>query len=183
MDTPDSPPMTTNVGRDRRSDCRDGFCSKGIESSSGGAVVGVFLLTMALVRLDVMTPPEFVRDEGEEQEPTLSDARYAFERYQFDIDGDAEKNRGIYGSYTTKRRTMEAGRIFPPGQTTLTGCPTKTEIANLLDVRTPTRTWTLKSVSTGRSTAKGRILTRQRDRFAVSAPVADMIGEFMRDHS
>jgi hypothetical protein len=57
--------------------------------------------------------------------------------------------------------------------------PTKSQIGNLLDIRTPTRI--LDSMVDGTTDCEGGILVKQGDEYAVPAPVAARLGEFLGD--
>ena len=135
-----------------------------------------------LRRFPESTPPEQVEEDEEESDPTLADARYTFEQYLFDINSSTTKKRNIYRVIRNRTRYQSSGTNIPDGPDDVIhwpNAPTKSEVGDILGIRTPTRT--LKSMSEGTTNTKGGILEQQEDRFAVPASVADAMGEFMRD--
>lgn len=135
-----------------------------------------------LRRFPEATPPEPVEDEEPESEPTLSDVRYTFEQYIFNIDSETTKKRNIYRVIRNQTRYQQSGTNIPDSEDDRidwASAPTKSEIGDVLDIRTPTRT--LRSMANGTSSTKGGILVEQGDKFAVPVPVAHRMGAFMRD--
>ena len=133
-----------------------------------------------LRRFPEATAPEPVEDGEKQTNPTLSDARYTFEQYLFDIDNDTTKKRNIYRVVRNKTSYRGSGTNVPDApddEIDWASAPSKSEIGDILDIRTPTRT--LKSMTEGTSNTKGGILVQQGDKFAVPAPVAHTMGEFM----
>lgn len=133
-----------------------------------------------LRRFPESAPPEQVEEDEEDSDPTLADARYTFEQYLFDIDSDTTKKRNIYRIIRNRTYYQRSETNIPNGpddEIHWSNAPTKSDIGDILDIRTPTRT--LKSMSEGTTNTKGGILEQRGDRFAVPAPVADAMGEFM----
>ncbi|MDS0278032.1 hypothetical protein NDI85_09510 [Halomicroarcula sp. S1AR25-4] len=139
-------------------------------------------LPIFLRRFPEASPPEPVEDEEDETDPTLSDARYTFEQYLFDIDTDTTKKKNIYRVVRNKTMYHGSGTNIPSNtddEIDWANAPTKSEIGNILDIRTPTRT--LRSMSEGVSSTKGGVLVQRGDKFAVPVSVAHTMGEFMRE--
>jgi len=135
-----------------------------------------------LRRFPESKPPE-ENDEGEkvEREPKLEDIRHTFEQYLFDLDNSTTKKRNIYRTVRNRTRYIRSQASTPTDendQIDWENAPTKSEIGDLLDIRTPTRT--LRSMSNGGKSHYGGILVEQGDKFAVPARVAHHMGPFMR---
>ncbi|MFC4541870.1 hypothetical protein ACFO5R_08000 [Halosolutus amylolyticus] len=134
-----------------------------------------------LRRFPDATAPEPIEDGEDQPEPTLSDARYTFEQYLFDIDGDTTKKQTIYRVVRDGTTYRQSGTNIPAGpddEIDWARAPSKSEIGDRLDIRTPTRT--LKSMTDGTSNTNGGILVQRGDTFAVPAPVAHRMGQFMQ---
>mgnify|MGYP006278191569 CR=1 FL=1 len=135
-----------------------------------------------LRRFPESTAPEPVEDDDDQTEATPSDIRYTFEQYLFDIDTDTVKKREIYRVIRNNTTYRGSGSNVPDSvgdEVDWAIAPTKSEIGDLLDIRTPTKI--LKSMANGTSNTKGGILVQQGDKFAVPPLVASTMGEFMQN--
>lgn len=153
-----------------------------------GANTKQYLRDVALQVLlyDTISRPIFLRrfpEEGtDDLSENLSEVRITFEEYLFDLDSDTTKKENIYRIVRNMSQYEETGTNIPAGDgdsIVWSHAPTKYQIGDLLDVRTPTRI--LDSMVNGTADCEGGILVKQGDKYAVPAPVATRLGEFLRD--
>jgi len=149
-------------------------------------------VALQVIVYDVISRPIFLRrfpestsseeiDDDDETDVTLSDVRFTFEQYLFDISTDTRKKQNIYREIRNKTIYKDSGTNIPDGpddEIYWPNAPTKSEIGDILDIRTPTRT--LRSMAEGTTSTKGGILVQHGDKFAIPPAVASRLGQFMR---
>lgn len=138
---------------------------------------------------DTLSCPLFVQrfptsSDGETEDsdtgPTLADVRQMFEQYLFDIDQDTKSKQDIFRVVRNNTVYQNSGVNTPEDENDSviwSQALTKSEIGDLLDIRTPSRV--LSSMAEGTTHLEGGLLINQGDRYAVPAQVADRMGEFM----
>lgn len=153
-----------------------------------GANATQYLRDVALQVLlyDTISRPIFLRrfpEEGtDEPSETLAEVRETFEEYLFDLDSDTTKKKNIYRIVRHMTHYEASGTNIPADDEDAivwSSAPSKSQIGDLLDVRTPTRI--LDSMVDGTADCDGGILVNQGDKYAVPAPVAARLGAFLRD--
>ena len=135
---------------------------------------------------DAISRPLFLRrfpssDHGDNS-PSLAEVRQTFESYLFDLNSDTVKKKKIFRVVRNKTRYKQSGDNIPAGPNDTidwSHAPTKSEIGDLLDIRTPTRT--LRSMVEGTTNTQGGIMENQGEKYAVPAQVSYYMGAFMRE--
>jgi len=135
---------------------------------------------------DSISRPVFLRRFPESTDPAADDdllsARETFEKYLFRIDSDTQKKRRIFRCIRNKTRYVNSGDNVPSGERDeidWTRAPSKSDVGDLLDIRTPTKI--LNSMTDGTNDTNGGILANRGDKYAVPAPVAARMGPFMKE--
>jgi hypothetical protein len=134
---------------------------------------------------DSISRPVFLRrfpTSAETGADELVSARETFEKYLFKIDSDTRKKRRIFRCVRNKTRYVAGDGNVPSGEgdeVDWTSAPSKSDVGDLLDIRTPTKI--LNSMTDGTSDTEGGILVSRRDKYAVPASVAARMGPFMTE--
>jgi hypothetical protein len=143
-------------------------------------------VALQVLLYDTISRPIFLRrfpEEGtDDSSENLAEIRNTFEEYLFDLDSDTTKKENIYRIVRNMTQYEETGTSIPADNDdsiVWSQAPNKSQIGNLLDVRTPTRI--LDSMVDGTADCEGGILVKQGDKYAVPAPIAARLGEFLRD--
>jgi hypothetical protein len=143
-------------------------------------------VALQVLLYDTISRPIFLRrfpEEGtDDSSEKLAEIRNTFEQYLFDLDSDTTKKENIYRIVRNMTQYEETGTSIPADNDdsiVWSQAPNKSQIGNLLDVRTPTRI--LDSMVDGTAGCEGGILVKQGDKYAVPAPIAARLGEFLRD--
>lgn len=143
-------------------------------------------VALQVLLYDTISRPIFLRrfpEEGtDDSSEVLTEIRNTFEEYLFDLDSDTAKKENIYRTVRNMTQYKETGTSIPADDDdsiVWSQAPTKSQIGNLLDIRTPTQI--LNSMVDGAADCEGGILVKQGDKYAVPAPVAARLGEFLRD--
>lgn len=143
-------------------------------------------VALQVLLYDTISRPIFLRrfpERGtDESSLKLAEVRKTFEEYLFDLDSDTTKKENIYRIVRNMTRYEETGTSIPADDAdsiVWRYAPTKSQIGDMLDVRTPTRI--LDSMVDGTADCEGGILVKQGDKYAVPAPVAARLGKFLGD--
>ena len=142
-------------------------------------------VALQVLLYDAVSRPLFLRrfpEEGDDPaSERLAEARATFESYLFDLDSDTTKKENIYRVVRSETRYEDSGTNVPASDDDVVWrrAPTKSQIGDVLDVRTPTRI--LDSMVEGTANCEGGILLNRGDRYAVPAPVAARMGAFLGD--
>jgi len=137
---------------------------------------------------DAISRPIFLRqfpkvEEAEgETEKELAGVRRTFENYLFKIESDTEKKRRIYRCVRNQTVYSESGENIPESEedeVKWVSAPTSSDIGDLLDMRAPTKI--LNSMTDGTKDTDGGILVNKGSKYAVPAPVAQLMEPYMRE--
>jgi hypothetical protein len=136
---------------------------------------------------DAISRPVFLRrfpnaGEPDTEEGELAEARATFENYLFEIDADTRKKRRVFRCIRNETTYERSESNVPSDENDVidwSEAPSKSDVGDLLDVRTPTKV--LNSMVEGTKNTEGEILANYGEKYAVPAPVADRMGPFMRD--